>query len=240
MFSSIKGNENVKDLLRRFLAAGRVPNSLLFAGPEGVGKRLFALELAKTLICKSRVQGEGCDNCPLCTRAAQFEFPKPDDKDSHEKVIFSRHADIGTIVPYNRYLLVRAVRDLEREANFRPFEAPARIFIVDDADKMNEAASNALLKTLEEPPTTSYIFLITSRPDSLLPTILSRCQTIRFGPVSTPDIAEVLAECGKLAPGDVEIAARLANGSIGRALSIDMDKFRNARSAMSGVLEAVL
>ncbi len=240
VFESIFGNETVKVHLRRVLAAGRVPHSLLFAGPEGVGKRLFAIELAKALLCSSPVDGEGCGGCSSCVRADVFEFPKPDDKDGHEKVIFSRHADVGMVIPYNRNLLVKAVRDLESEANFRPYEGAARFFIVNDADKMNEAASNALLKTLEEPPPTSYIFLISSRPDALLPTVRSRCQTLRFEPVATGQISEFLSASNKVLPEDISLAARLAEGSIGRALRLDMPKYRASRNAMLQVLEAAL
>src|SRR2546421_9743273 len=175
-------------MLRRLIAADRVPRSFLFAGDDGVGKRQFALELAKAFVCKEPVGGEACDACAACRRAGVFAFPKADDKDAHKKVILSEYPDIGTVIPYNRNILVDAIRDLEREANFLPFEGSARLFVIDEADKMNDAATNALLKTLEEPPPTTYLFLITSRPDSLLPTIRSRCQTLRFAPVETAEI----------------------------------------------------
>ena len=103
----------------------------------------------------------------------------------------------GLLIPFNKNILVDAVRDLEREAYFRPFEAPARVFIIEDADKMNDAASNALLKTLEEPASTSYIFLISSRPDSMLQTIQSRCQVIRFACLEAREIEEYLLKTGK-------------------------------------------
>jgi DNA polymerase-3 subunit delta' len=240
VFENIVGNEKVNEHLRRVLKARRVPHSLLFTGPEGVGKRLFAVELAKGVLCSSAADGVGCGVCSTCIRADAFEFPKPDDKDGHEKVIFSRHADVGTIIPYNKNLLVKAVRDLESEANFRPYEGAARFFIVDDADKMNEAASNALLKTLEEPPATSYIFLISSRPDALLPTIRSRCQTLRFRPVSTAEVSEFLSSSNKVLPEDIPLAARLAEGSIGRAMRLDISRYRDSRKAMLEVLEAAI
>src|SRR6266404_4009006 len=151
MFSGIVGNAHIKQILKRFLKSGRVPNSLLFAGAEGVGKRGFALELAKTFVCQNRENAEACDHCPACKRAEIFHIPKPDKKEDFEQVFFSEHADVAMVAAYNRNILVKAIRDLERQANFRPFEGKARVFIIDDADKMNDAASNALLKTLEEP-----------------------------------------------------------------------------------------
>jgi DNA polymerase-3 subunit delta' len=129
---------------------------------------------------------------------------------------------------------------LEREANFRPFEANARVFIVDDADKMTEGASNALLKTLEEPPSTSHIILVTSRPDKLLPTIRSRCQTIRFGPAAFEEIEKHLIDAGGFSAEDAPLAARVSAGSIGRALEIVPASYRTQRSAMLAVLEAAI
>jgi DNA polymerase III subunit delta' len=105
---------------------------------------------------------------------------------------------------------------------------------------MNAAASNALLKTLEEPAPTSHIFLIASRPDSLLQTIRSRCQMLRFGPVSAVDIERYLLSRNMFSPEETAVAARLANGSIGRAVSIDLEKFRAQREAMLSVLRNIL
>jgi DNA polymerase-3 subunit delta' len=169
-----------------------------------------------------------------------FAFPKPDDKDPHKLVILSEHPDLGTVIPYNRNILVDAIRHLEAEANFRPYEAPVRIFIIDDADKMNDSASNALLKTLEEPPSTSYIFLITSRPDSLLPTIRSRCQTIRFAPVDTCDIERYLIEDRAYSHDEAKLAASLSRGSIGRAMSADIKHFSVIRKRMLDALNAAV
>lgn len=240
MFKKLIGNNQVKDILRRFVANERVPNSLLFAGDEGVGKRQFALELAKTLVCTDPNDGEACEVCSACLRADNFKFPKPDDKDAHKRVIWSDHADVGTIIAYNRNILVDAIRHLEAEANFQPYEARSRFFIIDDADKMNDAASNALLKTLEEPPPTSHIFLITSRPDSLLPTIRSRCQTLRFAPVAADEIEKYLIEERAFTHDEAKLPARLARGSIGRAVSIDVGKFKLRREKMFFVVRNVI
>lgn len=237
MFGKIIGNESVKDVLRRHLATDRVPNALLFAGTDGVGKRLFALELAKAFLCRNKTNNESCGECSACVRTEQFEFPKADDKDAHKKVIFSNHADVGTVIAYNRNILVDAIRDLEREAYFRPYEGNVRFFLIDDADKMNDAASNALLKTLEEPASTSHIILITSRPDTLLPTIRSRCQTVRFAPVETEKIEQFLIGERKLSLADAKLNARLAFGSVSRALSIELEKLRDQREMLLHVLQ---
>lgn len=240
MFNKFIGNSEIKKILRRMLAKNRVPHSLLFAGEEGIGKKHFALELAKAFVCQNPIEFESCGKCFSCYRADNFTFPKADDREAHKKVIFSEHADIGQIIAYNKNILVDALRDLEKESNFRPFEAKARFFIIDDADKMNKESSNALLKTLEEPAASSYIFLITSRPDSLLQTILSRCQVLRFAPLSKKEIEKHLLETKQFAPADAEFSAQISMGSFGRALQINPEKMREIRGRVLRVLESLL
>lgn len=240
MFDKLVGNDPIKIILRRLLAARRVPNALLLAGAGGVGKKLFALELAKSFVCQTPQNSEACDECANCRRADRFAFPKSDDRDAFKKVIFSEHPDIGLILPYNKNILVDAIRELETEANFRPYEAAARFFIINDADKMNDSASNALLKTLEEPPAASHIFLITARPDALLPTIRSRCQTLRFAPIETKKIEDYLSKDKNYNAADAALLAKLADGKLGNAQKTDLEKFRANRAAMLRVLESVL
>lgn len=240
MFDKIIGNEPVKTILRRLLVSKRVPNALLFAGADGIGKKRFALELAKAFVCLNPKNAEACDACANCRRADRFVFPKPDDRDAHKRVIFSEQPDIGLVIPYNKNILVDAIRELETEANFRPYEATARFFIIDDADKMNDAASNALLKTLEEPPAESHIFLTASRPDALLPTIRSRCQTLRFAPVDGREIENYLVKNKNLAPADAAVLARLSGGKLGSAMETNIEKFKEKRAVMLKVLESIL
>jgi DNA polymerase-3 subunit delta' len=240
MFKRLVGNDNIKQTLRRLILNGRVPNSLLFSGDDGIGKRQFALELAKAFICKEPTDEEGCGVCASCRRADVFVFPTSEKGDDYERVFLSEHPDVGMVIPFRRNVRVDAIRDLEREANFRPFEARARFFIVDDAEKMNDAAANALLKTLEEPSSTSHIFLITSRPDSLLPTIRSRCQTLRFAPATDDEIRKFLIEDRAFTHDEAALAARLSQGSVGRAVSINVEQFRLRREKMLGVLKNVI
>ena len=241
MFENIVGNSSVKAILARLAGGGRIPHSLLFTGDEGIGKKQFALELARSIVCRNPINGEPCGICPSCERVGKFAFPRPDaDIDEFKKVIYSAHPDVATVIPRNRNILVDAIRDLEREANFLPFEAKARVFIVDDAEKMNDAASNALLKTLEEPPPTAYLFLLTSRPDSLLATIRSRCQLVRFAPVAAAEIESFLSKEKGMSGPDASLAARLARGSVGRAASLDLKKLKPQRELMLGVLRAIL
>jgi DNA polymerase III subunit delta' len=240
MFSKLIGNESVKTSLTQLISAGRVPNSLLLTGPEGVGKKQFAFELARAFICQSADENAACGQCSACTRVATFHTPTSDKGDDYDRVFFSDHPDVGLVIPYKRNLRVGAIRALEVQANFRPYEARARIFIVDDADKMNDAASNALLKTLEEPPSTTYVILVTSRPNLLLSTIRSRCQTIRFAPVSAVSIETLVRTERGLSSEDADLIARLTKGSVARALEFDLGQFRSQREVQLANIEKAL
>jgi DNA polymerase III subunit delta' len=239
MFDEIKGNERAKQILIRMLSAGRVPGSLLFAGEDGVGKRRFALELTRALNCRERQGFEGCGKCAICKRITSISLPPADDKDANDRIIWSDLPDVGVIRPSGRFIKVGQMREVEREANFRPFEGDARVFIIDEADRLNDASSNALLKTLEEPPPTSHIILVTSRPTALLTTIRSRCQIIRFSPVENDEIAELLSGGTRMTQADAELTARVASGSVGRALSTDISLYRQQRDEMLDLLRAL-
>ena len=240
MFARLVGNQRVKDVLRRMLAVGRVPGALLFAGEDGVGKKLFALEVTKALNCRTPVDGEACDRCPACVRISQTKFADhADEKDRKERLIWSDHPDVALAKPYNRLLRIGPMREIEREANFRPYEGKARIFIVEEAERLNPFSSNALLKTLEEPPATSHLILITSRPASLLPTIRSRCQMIRFAPLAPEEIESHLLSSGQFSKSDARLLSRIARGSLGRALQTNLETFREQRDSMLNVLGAL-
>lgn len=240
MFSRLIGNDEVKDSLRHLLASGRVPGSLLFTGEEGIGKKLFALELAKAMNCRHRVGVEACDECSSCKRISGSTFPPfGKDDDDKERLIWSEHADVAMARAYKNIIRVPVMRELEREANFRPFEGATRVFIVEDADTMNLQASNALLKTLEEPPPTSHLVLTTSNPTALLATIRSRCQTIRFAPIPREAIKTFLIEEKQLPAADADLLSRTSGGSLGRALGTDIDTYRERRDSMLEVLRAL-
>jgi DNA polymerase-3 subunit delta' len=239
MFDSLVGNERAKETLRRMLRQGRVPGALLFAGEAGLGKKSFALELARSLNCRDRRGDDGCGVCAACIRIGKFHYPAADDKDEYKKIIWSEHKDVGLVLPYNRNVYIHAVRELERESNFRPFEGKARVFVIENAESLSDASANALLKTLEEAPPTTHIILVTSRPSSLLPTIRSRCQFVRFAPLTAEELESFLVKNGKRAGEEARLAAQLASGRPGVALGLNLDTYRARRDAMFGVVEAL-
>jgi DNA polymerase III subunit delta' len=240
MFSTLIGNDEVKRALQRLLANERIPGSLLFTGETGIGKKLFALELAKVLNCRNRQGTEACDECSACKRISRSTFPPfGKDDDDRTRLIWSEYADVAIARPFKSILRVDVMRELEREANFRPFEGKARVFIVEDADCMNDQSANALLKTLEEPARTSHLILTTANPTALLPTIRSRCQVIRFAPIQAAKVENFLIEQRGFNAADAELLARTSRGSLGRALTTDVESYRERRAAMLAILAAL-
>lgn len=239
MFETIAGNGRVKEVLERMLEAQRLPGALLFVGEEGIGKKLFALEIAKALNCKTPGPAGPCGTCSPCVRISRLNYPNSAEPEDWKQMIWTDHPDVGMFVAPKRVLLVDQMRQLEREANFRPFEGKARVFLIDDAEKLNAPSANALLRVLEEPPPTSHIILITSRPAMLLETIRSRCQMIRFSPLSPAEIEAYLIKNELSDKATAGLRARVATGSVGRALLGDIDTFVDQRRAMLTVLKAL-
>jgi len=230
-FRDVIGHRALVTLLSRAADRGAVPPSLIFAGPAGVGKRLVAIATAQALNCptprrsaSSRDPSDGpefdaCGVCPTCTRIARGIYP-----------------DVLLIEPgENGSIKIEPVRDVVDRASFRPFEGRRRVVIFDEADALVAAAQNALLKTLEEPPSASMFILITARPDSLLPTVRSRCPRLRFRPLSPGDVAAGLTKNGK-SEAEARAIAATAEGSIGRALEASGDDLVGARDAAMRVL----
>ena len=239
MFDELIGNSQVKAVLKRMLVSDRLPGAMLFTGEEGIGKKLFALEIARALNCRTPKNEEACGVCSSCVRIRKLNYPTRDDVDDWTQIIWTDHPDVGLVVAPRRVLRVEQMRQIEKEANFRPFEGKARVFLIDEADKLNDASANALLKVLEEPPRTSHLILITSRPAMLLPTILSRCQMIRFSPLTPAEIESHLVKTD-LDVKTARLRARAAGGSLGRALSGDLVTFTSQRKAMLKVLNALV
>ncbi len=220
-FSSLIGNERIKKLLGRLIGDGRLGQGLIFAGPRGVGKYQFALSLAQALNCERPAEGDACGRCAACQRISAAE-----------------HLDVRTVTPDGQFIKIAQTRELSLEAQFRPYEGRHRVIIVDDADRLRIEASNSILKTLEEPPELSLIVLVTSKPYALLETIRSRCQRINFGPLSATELENYLLAAGR--PREkARLVARLARGSIGSAIGVDLDEYIEKRRLMMELAEAL-
>lgn len=222
-FSQLIGNREVLGRLRAMAASGRVPGSLLFVGPEGTGKSSAAMALAKAFNCSRTADGrEPEDACAACLRIERGDHP-----------------DVRRLAPEGKggQLRVDAVRELVREIQSRPFEGRKRFFILDDADRMNESAANALLKTLEEPPPSSALILVTAHEADLLPTVVSRCQKIRFVPLPVEEMAGVLEKRHGLSPEEARLAAAVSGGSMKRALTIRAEEIQALRAEALRLIE---
>jgi DNA polymerase-3 subunit delta' len=222
-FRDLTGHRQLLELIARAAVRGTLPPSLIFAGPEGVGKQMAAVALAQFVNCPNRTENDSCGTCPSCTRIA---------RQVHADVLLIQPGETGAI-------RIDQIRDAIERTAYRPFEGRRRVVIIDDADAVNVEAQNALLKTLEEPPSTSTFVLVTSKPDMLLPTVLSRCQRLRFGRLSPADVAAVLIRDHGYAETDAHAAASLSDGSIGLALEGGSEEFVEAREDAAGLLEMV-
>ena len=225
-FSTILGHHRVTSLLSRAIAQQTLPPSLLLAGPAGVGKRQVAIAVATTVNClqprhSQEFEIDACGECSACKRIA---------RGVHPDVIVIEPGDTGTIK-------IEQVRDVIDRAGYRPFEGRRRAVVIDEADAMMPAAQNALLKTLEEPPSASIFMLVSSLPDALLPTVRSRCPRLRFGPLSVAEVAELLVRDHGYTTSEAQVAAADADGSIGRALSAESADLTEARAAAQRILE---
>lgn len=156
----------IADLLRQAVIRRSVPQSVIFAGPEGSGKRAMALALAQAVNCPNQKDGDACGTCSTCTRIARG--------DHYDVVIVEPEKDAATIK------IDQVRRGIMDVVGYRPFEAQRRVFIIDPVDALTWEGQSALLKTLEEPPSSAMLILITAYPDSLLPTVQSRCRRLRF------------------------------------------------------------
>ena len=188
-------------MLRRAIAMNRVAQAYLFVGPDGVGKRLVALNFAKALNC-AKSKSEPCDECPACKR-----------------INGGNHIDVQVFVPkgLSRQLKVEQVKQFIDQVNLKPYESNWKVFILCDADRANAASQNKILKVLEEPPDETVIVLTTSNPDGVLPTIRSRCQIVNFSSLPPEEIEKLITGDGTT-PEQAHLAAMLSQGQMGKAL----------------------
>lgn len=222
-FGKLFGNSKVKDWLMKSLLSGHLPSSLIFWGPDGVGKASFAKELAKAVNCNHPFAGwDPCDQCIYCKRIDASNF-----------------VDVTTISPDGQFIKVDQIRRLVDEAYFRPFEGRRRVYMIAEAEKLKEQAANALLKTLEEPAASSIIILITNSLDALLPTIRSRAVKIAFAPLDESEMWRYLSSTNR-PDADKQLLVRLSFGCPGRVLGIDLSIYRERRQEGLELLEQLL
>lgn len=214
-FADIRDQEIALRFLRNCIAQERIPNGLLFWGPGGVGKQLAAIEFAKALNCKGP-RGDACGQCISC-----------------RKIAHGNHPDVRVLAPKDKSRMIKRaeIDEVNEFAALRPFESQWRTFILHDAERMNPAAQNHFLKTLEEPPGRSLFILLSEHPRVLLPTIRSRCQSVRFRTLRRETVCELLRRDRDLPENLAASIAEIAEGQMSRALDlIDSEKRQVAMS----------
>jgi DNA polymerase III subunit delta' len=214
---SVRGHDRALSSLRLSAQSGRLPHAFLFVGPEGIGKRTFALKLAQALLCEQNPEGrlDPCESCPGCLQVEAGTHP--------DLIVTGRPED-------KQELPIRVIRDLCSEFGLKPARGVRKVAIVDDVDTMNDEAANAFLKTLEEPPPGAVLILLGTSPEQQLETIVSRCQVVRFDPLPADELAALLLDKGIAAdPNDAAKLAALAEGSVSRAVGLadpELDRYR--------------
>src|SRR5688572_20315090 len=223
MPSTPVGHARVQALLRQAVIRGRVPQTMLLAGPEGVRKHTVAVALAQALNCTKSTDGIACGRCSTCTRIAKGQF---------SDVVEVDNGDIASIS-------IKSIREQVLDpVGYRPFEGQRRVFIIDPADALSLPAQDALLKTLEEPPPASVLILISAYPDSLLPTVVSRCRRVRFGALTDTEVVQVLTGRHGMDPVLARARASLSGGSVTQALALDGGVLEGDRDAAWDLLRA--
>lgn len=203
-WSQLRGHDGLVGSFQRILRDGRLAHAYLFVGPEGIGKRTFAIELAKTLLCEATAATpfDACDRCPACLQ-----------------VMAGTHPDYHYVgLPEDKLEFpIDAVQTLIQQLALRPARGRWRVTVLDDADTFSDAAANCLLKTLEEPPSRSVLCLLGTAPERQLPTILSRCQVVPFAPLPLNVVDALLEQEGVTDAAARRFAADHSQGSLARA-----------------------
>jgi len=257
-FSDFLGNERIVTALRGALRTSRVPHALLFTGARGVGKFTLARMFAQAANCE-RLTDDFCGECATCQRISQLANPQElleqglvergesADAATVERVplILQSHPDVWALVPdpvrlkspvARPMLRVGQLRAVQRAAYFQPM-GRRRVFILDGAETMRWDVANVFLKILEEPPGSATLILTAPSPYALLPTIVSRCLQFHFAPLPQAAVEKILKDKTDRKPGEIKLAAQLAEGSPGLAMEMNVDAASKSRMNALRILE---
>lgn len=233
-FKDIVGQEEAKRILQSAIKNNRLSHAYLFVGPEGVGKRLTAKTLAKALNCQppttfvqnrfpAKVVGDdSCDKCRNCIRIDLDEYP-----------------DVKIIEPVGTSIKIEKMREIKRVASLKPLEGKKKVYIILEASAMTQPAANSLLKTLEEPQGETLFILTTSHIPGLLPTIVSRCQLVRFKPLPPKVIENFLIKKGGIAKDEAYMASNLSEGSLRKGMRIASSEQRELRNRVIDLIAKI-
>ncbi|MBQ2023137.1 MAG: DNA polymerase III subunit delta [Lachnospiraceae bacterium] len=221
-FNEIVGHEQIIEHLKNAITMDKVSHAYIFNGPEYSGKMMLAEAFAMALQCEEH-NPDGCMNCHSCKQAADRNQPD---------IIYVSHEKPNTI----------SVDDIRQQLNndivIKPYSSKYKIYIVDEAEKMNPQAQNALLKTIEEPPAYAVIMLLTTNADSFLQTILSRCITLNLKSVKDETIRKHLMSHYQIPDYQADICTAFAQGNVGKAIQLaSSDDFNQLKAAALQLLK---
>ena len=233
-FDNILGQDRPKQTLDKALRSGRIPNAYLFYGQESVGKKFTAIEVCKALNCEILSPMDSCDKCSSCLKIEKRTHPD----------FFILEPKKSSPTAREAILKIDEIRELQRKLLYLPYEGSTKVAIINNAECMNPQAANSFLKTLEEPPTKTLIILIASNPYQLLPTVLSRCQRIRFFPLPSEAIKTIIShhlksEAGESQPEEIELRSRRSMGQVAHALEEDLLKTSQDREELIRLISIV-
>lgn len=203
-WNKVIGHKRISNFLKNAIKSQRISHAYLLVGPDGVGKSFLALQFAKALNCLED-SGDSCDRCTACS-----------------KIDNTNHPDIYQIEPETKAgsIKIAQIREIQNKIYLKPYEGKRKVFIIREAGQMTEEAQNALLKVLEEPPADSILILVASTESSLLPTIVSRCQRIKFSNLGKDEVADILIRKFATDRNAAQILAYLSEGRLGAAISM--------------------
>src|ERR1700683_5217422 len=236
MFENFHGNAAIAQALDDMARQGRIPQTILLDGAEGVGKATLVRRFAATLLGDARkIEQDDLSleqNAEIIAKREKW----PSDKRNDDPLLFATHPDFLTFPPDGplRQITIEQMRLLKERAQFKPLHGSRRVFLIDHIDRANEQAANSLLKTLEEPPEHLILLLTAENPSDFVPTIRSRAVFFHLGPLSLGEMQAFAREHGL---SDAERRIALAAGSPGLAVSMDLEVYDERRTAMLKLLE---
>ncbi|VAX30258.1 DNA polymerase III delta prime subunit [hydrothermal vent metagenome] len=230
----ILGQDQPRRIIQNALENKSVSHAYLFYGPESIGKKLTAIEFAKALNCEGSGLTDNCGDCPSCKKIDQGMHPD----------FFFLEPKKSSPTARNAYINVEEIRELQKKLAFLPYEAKTKVAVIDGAETMNPQAANTLLKTLEEPPSSTILILIASNPHQLLPTIVSRCQGIQFHLLPTEAVRQILrqstlSETEEFSEKELDLRTLRSMGRVSRALEEDIEVTDQYREEILFLLEQV-